>query len=73
MITKEKHPIRMLFFRDHENSELRPAAAGARAGAQHFKPGQSARSLGTGGAGLRMPPARSADSTAAMTMKMTDS
>jgi hypothetical protein len=24
MITKEKHPMRVLFFRDHEISELRP-------------------------------------------------
>jgi hypothetical protein len=27
MITKEKHPMRVLFFRDHEISGLRPAAA----------------------------------------------
>jgi hypothetical protein len=27
MITKEKHPLRVLFFRDHEISGLRPAAA----------------------------------------------
>ena len=39
MITKEKSPIRVLFFRDHEISGLRPAAdteAGQRP--QHFKP-----------------------------------
>jgi hypothetical protein len=29
MITKEKHPMRVLFFRDHEMSGLRAAAAGA--------------------------------------------
>jgi hypothetical protein len=27
MITKEKHPMRALFFRDHEISGIRPAAA----------------------------------------------
>jgi hypothetical protein len=27
MITKKKHPMRVLFFRDHEISGLRPAAA----------------------------------------------
>jgi hypothetical protein len=27
MITKEKSPMRVLFFRDHEISGLRPAAA----------------------------------------------
>ena len=32
MITKEKSPIRVLFFRDHESSELRPPAARTRAG-----------------------------------------
>jgi hypothetical protein len=35
MITKEKSPIRILFFRDHEISGLRPAA---RQGPQHFNP-----------------------------------
>ena len=46
MITKEKSPMRVLFFRDHEISGLRPgrrALAGgasrrARQGPQHFKP-----------------------------------
>jgi hypothetical protein len=29
MITKEKSPMRALFFRDHEINDLRPAAAPA--------------------------------------------
>jgi hypothetical protein len=32
MITKEKSPMRVLFFRDHEISGLRPAAAPLRVG-----------------------------------------
>jgi hypothetical protein len=32
MITKEKSPMRVLFFRDHEISGLRPAGAASHAG-----------------------------------------
>jgi hypothetical protein len=34
MITKEKHPLRVLSFRDHEISGLRPPAAPSRV--SHF-------------------------------------
>jgi hypothetical protein len=39
MITKEKSPMRELFFRDHEISGLRPAAAPSPVG----RPGGQAR------------------------------
>jgi hypothetical protein len=43
MITKEKHPMRVLFFRDHEISGLRPATAPSPVS----RPGGPGKDLGT--------------------------
>jgi hypothetical protein len=43
MITKKNLPMRAIFFRDHEISVLRPAAAPSRAG----RPGGSGKDFST--------------------------